>query len=492
MKLRPQLLIAASIFLLAAPASATMLCVDLNNTNPVPPYTNWITAATNIQDAVDAATPGDHILVTNGVYDAGATAVSGSSNRVALIKPVVVQSVNGPDVTVIRGRGPKGPAAIRCAYLTNGAMLAGFTLTNGATYTSRGAGVWCESLSAVVSNCVLAGNAAYSSGGGAHSGTLINCALTGNSAGGNGGGADSAALSNCTLTGNWAADGGGAYGCTLDNCTLAGNTAYGAEGGGGGHGGGAHSGTLRNCTLTGNAAYFYTSLGGNGPGWGGGAHSSTLLNSILCYNSSFGGNCFGGTLNYCCTTPLPTVGTGNITNAPLFVNLAGGNVRLQTNSPCINAGRNAYAPGALDLDGNPRISGGTVDLGAYELPFPASLLSYAWARQFGLPTDGSADYADADSDGNNNWQEWMAGTDPTNAASALRLQPPAVVPPSLLLRWTSVTSRFYSVEQAAAAGATPAFSLLRSNIAGQPGTTSFTDTNPLGGPPRLYRVRVEP
>lgn len=46
----------------------------------------------------------------------------------------------------------------------------------------------------------------------------------------------------------------------------------------------------------------------------------------------------------------------------------GGNYRLQAGSPAINAGNNAVVPvGATDLDGNPRIFGSAVDIGAYEL-----------------------------------------------------------------------------------------------------------------------------
>ena len=145
---------------------------------------------------------------------------------------------------------------------------------------------------------------------------------------------------------------------------------------------------------------------------------STLNNCIVYFNTATmdGPNHRGGSLNYCCTTPEPWQSVGNITNAPLFVNQAGGNLRLQSNSPCINAGNNAYAAGPTDLDGLPRIVSGTVDIGAYEFQGPGSVISYAWLQHYGLPTDGSADSTDPDADGHNNWQEWRCGTEPHQRA----------------------------------------------------------------------------
>ena len=251
-------------------ASAATRHVDLSNSAPEPPYTNWLTAATNIQDAVDAAVDGDLILVTNGVYATGGF-FNGVTNRVAVTKPVTVQSVNGPEVTAIVGyQVPTtryGSAAIRCVYLTNGAVLAGFTLTNGATKSSgstSGGGVYCQSASAVVSNCVILNNAAYSPGGGAYSGTLYNCILSGNRSSG----AYYSTLNNCQLIGNLAGNGGGANNCTLNNCLVSGNVASGAEGGAGGAGGGAYYSTLRNCTVTCNGAYFYGLSSDSGQGGG--------------------------------------------------------------------------------------------------------------------------------------------------------------------------------------------------------------------------------
>src|SRR5262249_15004074 len=156
------------------------------------PYTNWSIAAGNIQDAIDVAAPGDEIVVTNGVYASGGRAVYGSmTNRAALNKPVFVHSVNGPQVTMIQGRQlpgtTNGDGAIRCAYLTNGAVLAGFTLTNGATRTAgdgnseqMGGGVWSENAGGSVSNCIVINNSAGSGGGGAFgfSGRFYKCTFT--------------------------------------------------------------------------------------------------------------------------------------------------------------------------------------------------------------------------------------------------------------------------------------------------------------------------
>lgn len=132
--------LSAGCLLLALNASANTFFVDANGTNPVAPFVDWNTAATNIQDAIDASSDGDVVLVTNGVYASGGRSMDGViTNRVSLNKAITVQSASGPFVTTIQGWGPtNGTSAVRCAWITNNAALIGFTLKWGATRTGSG------------------------------------------------------------------------------------------------------------------------------------------------------------------------------------------------------------------------------------------------------------------------------------------------------------------------------------------------------------------
>ncbi|MCE9614904.1 MAG: M6 family metalloprotease domain-containing protein [Lentisphaerae bacterium] len=318
--------------------------VSSSSTTPVPPYTNWTTAAQTIQDAVDVSEDGDTVLVTNGTYNAGGRIVFGAlSNRVAITRAVTVQSVGGPAVTRISGQGPNGNSAVRGAYVSSGAALIGFTLSDGATRTTgdaykeqSGGGVWCAE-GGVVSNCVVTGNTAARFGAGAAYGTLYRCTVSGNQAASYGGGSFFATLVNCRVAANSAFRGGGTYYGTNVNCTIVTNVAT--------HlGGGTYVGASVNCIIFGN----------------------TASNALYANYSS-------GAFAYTCTGPAKPAGSGNVTNDPLFVNAPAGDYRLRPFSPALDSGTNldGMADG-LDLAGNARLVDGnedgtsTVDLGAYE------------------------------------------------------------------------------------------------------------------------------
>jgi hypothetical protein len=278
-----------------------------------------------------------------------------------------------------------------------------------------------------------------------------------------GGGAFFCRLNNCTVTGNWANDkGGGAYDSILDNCTLTGNS---ADTGGGAHSDFGSSRAFNNCII----------------------HYNTGRSAANYYATA------DSVVRYCCTTPLPTKGFGNITNKPAFVNAAAGDFHLQPNSPCINAGNNAYVTTTIDLDGNPRIVSGTVDIGACEYQGAGSVISYAWLQQFGLPTDGSVDSADLDHDGLTTQQEWQADTIPTNAASCLRLTLISNSPP-LAVTFSSSAARLHTLLCCTNLTAFPASSIWtpvpgQTDVPGNGDVLTLTDTNPPA--PGFYRVLVK-
>jgi hypothetical protein len=378
------------------------------------PYTNWATAATNLQAAVSVSAAGNLILVTNGTYQLSAT--------VSVTNSITLRGFNGPAVTIVDGRD-----TVRCFSLSGGAALQGLTLQRGrasgsgaagygaGVYANNarisncvirlcvasgrgggiyfftggglvthsrlenndspyGGGVHCRNVG-TVSNCVLTGNralgAAGTGGGGVYTyqgGTVAGCWLQGNTAGNDGGGVlmETAGLTReCVLIENTAGDWGGGLAVYFANAVarnslMAGNSAD--------EGGGVYlyrSGTLQNCTVAGNHAL----LDGGGVFFDGGG---TSVNSIVYFNEENNAVNLGSGMGYryTCVTPAPSGAPdlgGNFADDPAFLYRSEYALRLLPGSPCINTGTNeTWTSADSDLAGMPRILDGTVDVGAYE------------------------------------------------------------------------------------------------------------------------------
>ena len=345
--------------------------VDVNNPSPVYPYTTWGTAATKIQDAVNEASKivGSTVWVSNGVYEVGGMATPGYTltNRVVITNGISVRSVNGPEVTIIKGAesggGGTGVDAIRGAYLSDG-LLSGFTITNGYSggifenynYERCGGGINMYGGSGTVANCIIAGNVAGELGGGSYYGTLANCMIVGNVAG-SGGGSYDGTVSNSSFVGNFAQSGGGAYQGTLVNCALYGNRAISG-------GGGSANSFLYSCTVTGNSAV-------DGVGGVLGNFVSTMANCIIYHNKSYADandNYSDGVITHTCTTPDPG-GTGNITNDPILVSVS----HIHENSPCVAMGSSNDVVG-VDIDGNAWASTPSMGCDEPTAPFVGALI----------------------------------------------------------------------------------------------------------------------
>ncbi len=411
---------ALSVLLSVPAVHAGTFYVNQGSANPAPPFANGATAAKNIQEAVNAASAGDEIVVTNGTYGA-----------VSAAKPLLLRSVNGPQVTII---DPAGQT--RCASLTNGTRVTGFWLRGGAADVFGG-GVFCASSEVFLTNCIIT---------------------------------DSVVSTN--VNGSMLGSGGGVYGGTLYNCVVASNSAAAS-------GGGAFAATLLNCTVIGNRA----------SSQGGGVYDSRATNCILYYNTSPADPNYGQTpVDHCCAWPMPKSGAGNITNAPNFVNIAKGDLRLVGISLCMDAGDNSKVGTSTDLAGNARIIRGTVDMGAYEFPGTNPVVFYAWVQHHGVRIDGTADFEDPDGDGLNNFEEWICYACPTNALRCLRLTSAVPAGTNMVLRWQSSPGVEYFLERRAKESAQ--FTVVVSNLVARAGETSYTDTNRPGPGPFVYRVCV--
>ncbi len=375
--------------------------VNVNSSTPIAPYTSWETAASVIQEAVDVALPGEFVLVTNGIYCSGKRALQEHLcfNRVVVTNNINVKSVNGPESTIIAGKGPLGNYAVRCVFMSAG-TLSGFSLSNGHTkaigYTyARSGGGLRAMQGGTVSNCIIIYNYASKNGGGTYFGTANNCIIKGNNAEEYGGGTYSSTVKNSTIINNFSyksgggtcygaiesctisknsseAGGGGTYYSTTGNSIIDGNTSK-SEGGGsfGGtinnciisknsaekEGGGTCNSTINNSAISGNKSETYgggsargiinhCTISGNSAHLGGGTYWSAISNSIVYYNNATTySNTYADSLNYSCTNP-ESEGNGNISESPKLISTK----YIANGSPCIGAGNFLNTTGT-DIDG---------------------------------------------------------------------------------------------------------------------------------------------
>jgi hypothetical protein len=313
----------------------------------------------SIQSAIDAAAvAGDQIEVAPGTYN---EAINFNGKAIRLY------SSGGPAVTTIDATGITAPVSVVTCTSGEGSgtILEGFTITGGS-----GTPTWLGNFGGGMSNYIS-------------SPTVTNCIFSGNQANAGAGMA------------NYIWDPTDICNPTVTNCTFSDNTALGLEGGGGAAGGGMFNGganvVVTNCLFIGNDAEWggamwnytasptvtnctFSNNTGGIPGMYNEWDSHPTVTNCILWGNGLEGNY--QIVNVSDSTVAVTysdvqLGTGElwfgegcIDEDPLFV--GGGDYRLQEGSPCIDVGNDAAVTVTTDLDGNPRIQGLCVDMGAFE------------------------------------------------------------------------------------------------------------------------------
>lgn len=309
------------------------------------PHATLSTAATNIQDAVNATPTGGVVVVTDGTFTMSAKLIVG--------KAITIGSSNGVAATTITG-------SYRIELNDAGLVFEKMKVTGTAgIYMTAG----------TIRDCIISNNYYYSTAGGGgirmDSGLTERCVIRHN---------------RTYASFNGSSKGGGVYmtGGTLRNCDIVGNestasTSY----AGAGNGGGVYmtGGSVESCTISGGLV--------NMTGVGGGLYRSggTVINTIIWNNtnettlvrSDLAGTYPAG-FTYSCSLDL-TNGVGNITGDPLFTDQGSGhgdghvfgNYVPLKESPCKDVGTNqAWMVNEVDIASMPRLVW-TVDIGAYEV-----------------------------------------------------------------------------------------------------------------------------
>jgi parallel beta-helix repeat protein len=316
------------------------------------------------------------------------------------------------------------------------------------TASGQGGGVKCSLSSGAMSinGCDIKNNTAVSGGGvctwsgtGAGIITITNCSINQNTSTGNGGGfycsAGSAIITNSTIENNTATISGGGVYCNWSSSPIFRNSVITRNRAGSGGGIACmfySSPNIVNCTITANTA---SSAGGGIYCYG--INTPVITNTILWADSPAEINGGSSVVTYSDIQGGWTE-TSNINLDPLFIDANNPdpnkcNFHLQPRSPCINTGDPNFIsePSSVDIDGQPRVIGNRVDIGADEFVFIGdfdsngredltdfAIFASAWMSQPGQPNWNPACDISDPNDNIIDWKdlaiftgEWLAGVE---------------------------------------------------------------------------------
>lgn len=365
----------AVLLALSASAQPTTWWVDVNAAGPG----NGTTGSpfTSIQAGINAATAGDTVMVRPGLY---------VENLDFLGKGIAVRSVNGPLSTFIDGN-QSGTCVTFASNEPSTARLEGFWIQNGRGAVGTGlnpngfgraGGIQITTASPTIVRCLVMGN--FGGDGGSTGGII---------SGSGGVGGIGIEFGSPTIRDSivaWNTGGDGAFFFL----------GYAGSGGTGGVGGWESTFTMSGCTVSRNDGGAVGGTIGGFPGTSGVTSATVSVPNPAIHNTIVWDNPvqpgafeIAGSISWttCVLPTVPALGAGTIVADPQFVGPF--DLHIGVGSPCIDAGSNGLAATVEDIDAEPRIMGGTVDIGADE--FPAGLLHPAAGGDVGAPTGGPFD-----------------------------------------------------------------------------------------------------